>query len=214
MTISKKTASKSVHKTKSHATAGTSEEAQPSPTITVAEPKATSATISTAARTALNLISQAQKALPLTPGLGVKAHKNAVKMQMLPSDLMTEAANFLATNGASYPLFDGGAIQGAVQLEARCDGIKDTFKGKMEVLYVTGYASSSAMLATLRELAPRLAAWAAKSTRGPSGKRLLNEAPPQLRCKMWTSSSYNLKFHSRPSITQFNLRTNTTSAAS
>lgn len=29
--------------------------------------------------------------------------------------------------------------QGAVQLEARCDGIKATFKGKMEVLYVTGY---------------------------------------------------------------------------
>ena len=29
--------------------------------------------------------------------------------------------------------------QGAVQLEARCDGIKSTFKGKMEVLYVTGY---------------------------------------------------------------------------
>jgi simple sugar transport system substrate-binding protein len=29
--------------------------------------------------------------------------------------------------------------QGAVQLEARCNGIKDTFKGKMSVLYVTGY---------------------------------------------------------------------------
>jgi simple sugar transport system substrate-binding protein len=29
--------------------------------------------------------------------------------------------------------------QGAVQLEARCDGIKETFKGKMEVLYATGY---------------------------------------------------------------------------
>ncbi|MDE3026824.1 MAG: sugar ABC transporter substrate-binding protein [Paracoccaceae bacterium] len=29
--------------------------------------------------------------------------------------------------------------QGAVQLEARCDGIKATFKGKMEVLYATGY---------------------------------------------------------------------------
>jgi simple sugar transport system substrate-binding protein len=29
--------------------------------------------------------------------------------------------------------------QGAVQLEARCSGIKDTFKGKSEVLYVTGY---------------------------------------------------------------------------
>lgn len=29
--------------------------------------------------------------------------------------------------------------QGAVQLEARCNGIKDTFKGKMEVLYATGY---------------------------------------------------------------------------
>src|SRR6516165_12744841 len=43
-------------------------------------------------------------------------------------------------------------------------------------------AASSARLATLRDLAPRLAAWPAKSTRGPSGKRLLNEAPPQLRC--------------------------------
>ena len=29
--------------------------------------------------------------------------------------------------------------QGAVQLEARCQGIKDTFKGKMDVLYATGY---------------------------------------------------------------------------
>ncbi|MBV1704021.1 MAG: substrate-binding domain-containing protein [Hyphomicrobiales bacterium] len=29
--------------------------------------------------------------------------------------------------------------QGAVQLEARCNGIKATFKGKMEVLYATGY---------------------------------------------------------------------------
>jgi simple sugar transport system substrate-binding protein len=29
--------------------------------------------------------------------------------------------------------------QGAVQLEARCNGIKDTLKGKMEILYVTGY---------------------------------------------------------------------------
>ena len=29
--------------------------------------------------------------------------------------------------------------QGAVQLEARCNGIKDAFKGKMEVLYATGY---------------------------------------------------------------------------
>lgn len=29
--------------------------------------------------------------------------------------------------------------QGAVQLEARCTGIKNTFKGKMQVLYVTGY---------------------------------------------------------------------------
>jgi len=29
--------------------------------------------------------------------------------------------------------------QGAVQLEARCNGIKDAFKGKSEVLYVTGY---------------------------------------------------------------------------
>jgi simple sugar transport system substrate-binding protein len=29
--------------------------------------------------------------------------------------------------------------QGAVQLEARCDGIKATFKGKFDILYVTGY---------------------------------------------------------------------------
>lgn len=29
--------------------------------------------------------------------------------------------------------------QGAVQLEARCDGIKSTFKGDFEVLYTTGY---------------------------------------------------------------------------
>ena len=29
--------------------------------------------------------------------------------------------------------------QGAVQLEARCNGIKSTFKGDMQVLYVTGY---------------------------------------------------------------------------
>lgn len=29
--------------------------------------------------------------------------------------------------------------QGAVQLEARCNGIKSTFKGKFQVLYVTGY---------------------------------------------------------------------------
>jgi simple sugar transport system substrate-binding protein len=29
--------------------------------------------------------------------------------------------------------------QGAVQLEARCNGIKDTFKGHFQVLYTTGY---------------------------------------------------------------------------
>jgi simple sugar transport system substrate-binding protein len=34
--------------------------------------------------------------------------------------------------------------QGAVQLEARCDGIKKTFKGKMSVLYVNGYDMAGA----------------------------------------------------------------------
>jgi simple sugar transport system substrate-binding protein len=34
--------------------------------------------------------------------------------------------------------------QGAVQLEARCDGIKDTFKGSFYVLYVPGYDMASA----------------------------------------------------------------------
>ena len=34
--------------------------------------------------------------------------------------------------------------QGAVQLEARCDGIKQTFKGKLSVLYVAGYDMAAA----------------------------------------------------------------------
>ena len=34
--------------------------------------------------------------------------------------------------------------QGAVQLEARCDGIKQTFKGKLAVLYVAGYDMAAA----------------------------------------------------------------------
>ncbi len=34
--------------------------------------------------------------------------------------------------------------QGAVQLEARCDGIKDTFKGNLYILYVPGYDMASA----------------------------------------------------------------------
>jgi simple sugar transport system substrate-binding protein len=44
--------------------------------------------------------------------------------------------------------------QGAVQLEARCDGIKKTFKGKMEILYVPGYdmaAAQSRMVAKLQQ---------------------------------------------------------------
>lgn len=34
--------------------------------------------------------------------------------------------------------------QGAVQLEARCDGIKKTYKGKLDILYVNGYDMASA----------------------------------------------------------------------
>ena len=34
--------------------------------------------------------------------------------------------------------------QGAVQLEARCNGIKKTFKGKLDVLYVNGYDMAGA----------------------------------------------------------------------
>lgn len=44
--------------------------------------------------------------------------------------------------------------QGAVQLQARCDGIKDTFKGKLTVLYVNGYNMASAqarMVASLQQ---------------------------------------------------------------
>ena len=43
-------------------------------------------------------------------------------------------------------------------------------------------ASSSAMPATRRETAPRLAAWAAKSTPDPEAKRLLKLAPPVAPC--------------------------------
>ncbi|WP_234731402.1 substrate-binding domain-containing protein [Acidocella facilis] len=44
--------------------------------------------------------------------------------------------------------------QGAVQLQARCDGIKDTFKGQLQVLYVNGYDMASAqarMVAALQQ---------------------------------------------------------------
>lgn len=44
--------------------------------------------------------------------------------------------------------------QGAVQLEARCDGIKKTFKGQFTVLYVPGYDMASAqsrMVAKLQQ---------------------------------------------------------------
>lgn len=44
--------------------------------------------------------------------------------------------------------------QGAVQLEARCDGIKKTFNGKMTMLYVNGYDMASAasrILASLQQ---------------------------------------------------------------
>ena len=42
--------------------------------------------------------------------------------------------------------------QGAVQLEARCDGIKKTFKGKMEVLYVPGYDMAQAQSRVVAKL--------------------------------------------------------------
>src|ERR1700756_4616564 len=42
--------------------------------------------------------------------------------------------------------------------------------------------SSSARLTALHGSAPRLTAWAAKSTPEPPGHRLLNEALPQARC--------------------------------
>lgn len=44
--------------------------------------------------------------------------------------------------------------QGAVQLEQRCDGIKDTFKGQFKVLYVNGFNMASAqarIVAALQE---------------------------------------------------------------
>jgi hypothetical protein len=117
MTVSKKIASRSAHSTKSHTTDEASEEALPSPTITPAAPPPASPTITEAAKAALSFISQAQSVLPLTLGLGIKARKNALKMQVLPSDLLTEAATFLATNGKSYPVFDGEAIAQAAQIE-------------------------------------------------------------------------------------------------
>jgi hypothetical protein len=116
MTTSKKIASKSVHHPKSVATNESSEAATPNPSTTAVEPSGSVASVSAAAKTALNLISQAQKVLPLTPGLGSKARNNAVRLQILPSELITEAASFLATNGTSYP-FDGESLQQAAQVE-------------------------------------------------------------------------------------------------
>ena len=42
--------------------------------------------------------------------------------------------------------------QGAVQLQARCDGIKDTFKGTLKVLYVNGYDMADAQARMVAEL--------------------------------------------------------------
>lgn len=42
--------------------------------------------------------------------------------------------------------------QGAVQLQARCDGIKDTFKGELKVLYVNGYDMAAAQARLVAEL--------------------------------------------------------------
>jgi simple sugar transport system substrate-binding protein len=44
--------------------------------------------------------------------------------------------------------------QGAVQLQARCDGIKDTFKGNLKILYLNGYdmaAAQARMVADLQQ---------------------------------------------------------------
>ena len=42
--------------------------------------------------------------------------------------------------------------QGAVQLQARCDGIKDTVKGHLKVLYVNGYDMAGAQARIVAEL--------------------------------------------------------------
>ncbi|MGO9715126.1 MAG: hypothetical protein ACLQBL_40135 [Polyangiaceae bacterium] len=117
MSVSKTNHTKSTH-SKSHATVPTPEEAPPSPAPVTANPSPTpSATLTTAAQTAVSLISQAQNTLPLTAGLGEKARKSALRLQMIPSELLTEAAEFLADNGERYPMFDGTTAQSAAQIE-------------------------------------------------------------------------------------------------
>jgi hypothetical protein len=76
----------------------------------------TPAEILAATQSALEHIRLAQTALPLTPGLGDKARRSAMGLQMVPSDLVSEAATFLATNASRYP-YDAAAIQVAAQIE-------------------------------------------------------------------------------------------------
>jgi len=116
MSVSKTKHTESTH-TKSHATVTTPEEAPPSPAPATANPNP-SASLTTAAKTAVSLISQAQNALPLTAGLGEKARKSALKLQIMPSELLTEAATFLAANAQRYPMFNAEDAQNAAQLEA------------------------------------------------------------------------------------------------
>jgi hypothetical protein len=116
MTDSKTKHTKSTH-AKSHATVTTPEEASPSPAPVTANPTP-SASLTTAAQAAVSLISQAQNALPLTAGLGEKARKSALRLQAIPSELLSEAATFLAANGKRYPMFDAETVQNAAQVES------------------------------------------------------------------------------------------------
>jgi hypothetical protein len=120
MTILKKNthathATKSVHASDS---ASPSTEATASPTTAAGAPAPTSATLSSAAQAAVTLIRQAQALLPLTAGPGAKARKNATALQNMPSELLTEAASFLASNGDRYP-YDAQAVHDAAQLESQ-----------------------------------------------------------------------------------------------
>jgi hypothetical protein len=81
-----------------------------------ASPSIDIAMVGAATKTALDHISHALNALPLTPGLGDKARRSAVRMQVLPSDLLTEAATFLAGSANHYAL-DAESVALAVQIE-------------------------------------------------------------------------------------------------
>lgn len=92
------------------------------PAATTQLPAATSPLPSAATPTdpfkaALALIAQAQRLLPLESGQTAKARHNALKLQIVPTEAIAEAASILGSEGHRFPTFDAQMARDAVQYE-------------------------------------------------------------------------------------------------